>query len=240
MRTGKDAHCCHQACDRRALRCCSNTAAAVALSPFPLIGVVLILTGDRAERNGALFAGGWIAGLAIVATAVVTLFSGAYDPDSTSSAIADCGRVVVGAGLIVLGVRTWLSRPREGDEAQEPGWMTSLDLASARRALVLGPLLSGTNPKNFVLTASAASSIAEAGKQGEAKGEAEGAGRTHPRSSVGPGRLRGEVGGCGRVPLRPVAVAGNARGARLARVRVPGPSGLAPPGAVDRVDRDDQ
>lgn len=41
--------------------------------------------------------------------------------------------------------------------------MASLDDATAGRALLLGALLSGANPKNLILTASAATSIVEAG-----------------------------------------------------------------------------
>ncbi|MEV6394654.1 GAP family protein [Streptomyces sp. NPDC051907] len=137
-------------------------ALAVALSPFPLIGVVLLLAGRHGRRNGALFALGWVLGLAIVATLIVGVFGGADDPDSASSAIADWGRVFAGAALIVLGVRKWRLRPRAGDEVEAPRWMAQLDGASAGRALGLGVLLSGANPKNFVLTASAATSAVEA------------------------------------------------------------------------------
>ncbi|MER5894645.1 GAP family protein [Streptomyces sp. NPDC001876] len=140
-------------------------ALAVALSPFPLIGIVLILAGPQGRRNGLLFTAGWIAGLGIVATLVVVVFGGADDPESTSSAIADWGRVLAGVALIVLGARTWWQRPRAGNEAAKPRWMASLDDVSALRALFLGALLSGANPKNIVLTASAATSIVEAGAQ---------------------------------------------------------------------------
>lgn len=136
---------------------------AVALSPFPLIGIVLILTGRQGRRNGLLFTAGWIAGLGIVATLVVVVFGGADDPDSPSSAIADWGRVLAGVALIVLGARKWWQRPGAGDETETPRWMASLDDVSALRALLLGALLSGANPKNLVLTASAATSIVEAG-----------------------------------------------------------------------------
>ncbi|MGK4578667.1 GAP family protein [Kitasatospora sp. HPMI-4] len=141
-------------------------ALAVALSPFPLIGVVLILAGRHGGRNGLLFSVGWILGLTVVATVVVVAFGGAADPDSTSSAIADWGRVFAGAGLIVLGARKWWLRPRSGDEVRTPRWAASLENATAGRALLLGALLSGANPKNFVLTASAAASIAEAREHG--------------------------------------------------------------------------
>ncbi|MCX4546975.1 GAP family protein [Streptomyces sp. NBC_01565] len=138
-------------------------ALAVALSPFPVIGTVLILAGRQGRRNGLLFAAGWIAGLGVAAALVVVVFGGADDPESPSSAIADWGRVFAGAALIVLGARTWWQRPRAGDEAETPRWMASLDDVSALRALVLGLLLSGANPKNLVLTASAATSIVETG-----------------------------------------------------------------------------
>ncbi|MFE9803481.1 GAP family protein [Streptomyces goshikiensis] len=80
-------------------------ALAVALSPFPLIAIVLILSGAQGRRNGLLFATGWIFGLTVSATLVSLLFGGADDPDSTSSAIADWGRVLAGGALIGLGAR---------------------------------------------------------------------------------------------------------------------------------------
>jgi threonine/homoserine/homoserine lactone efflux protein len=141
-------------------------ALAVALSPFPVIGIVLILAGHDGRRNGPLFAAGWILGLTFVALLVALAFTGAADPDSTSSAIADWGRVLAGASMIVLGVRKWLARPRAGDVAEAPRWMASLDDATAGKSLALGALLSGANPKNFVLTAAAATSMVEAGVHG--------------------------------------------------------------------------
>ncbi|MEU6273754.1 GAP family protein [Streptomyces populi] len=138
-------------------------ALTVAFSPFPLIGIVLILSGARGRRNGPLFAAGWITGLAIAATLVAVLFSEADDPDSTSSAIADRGRVLAGGALVVLGARKWWKPPRAGEQAERPRWMASLDGVTAGRALLLGVLLSGAGPKNLVLTASAAASIVEAG-----------------------------------------------------------------------------
>lgn len=141
-------------------------ALAVALSPFPVIGVVLIVAGRQGRRNGPLFAAGWVAGLATVAAVGVLVFAGADDPDSTSSAIADWLRVFAGAGFIAVGVRKWWTRPRAGDELAVPTWMASLDDATPGRALLLGVLLSGANPKNIVLTASAATAMVEAGAHG--------------------------------------------------------------------------
>ena len=141
-------------------------AMAVALSPFPVIGVVLIVASPHRRRNGPLFALGWLIGLAAVAALVVLVFGGADDPDSASADILDWLRVVAGAGLIVAGIRKWLKRPRSDEDAPPPAWMASLDDASAGRALTIGLLLSAANPKNLLLTAAAAASIAELGLSG--------------------------------------------------------------------------
>ena len=141
-------------------------ALGVALSPFPVIGIVLMLAGRHGLRNGPLFAVGWVVGLTVVAALVVVVFGGADDPDSTSSAIADWSRVVVGAAMIVLGVRKWRGRPRRGEDVEAPKWMASLDEVTAGKALVLGGLASGANPKNFMLAAAATTSMIEVGAHG--------------------------------------------------------------------------
>jgi len=41
-------------------------AVGIALSPIPIIAVVLMLTSRRARVNGPVFVLGWLAGLAIV------------------------------------------------------------------------------------------------------------------------------------------------------------------------------
>ncbi len=54
-------------------------------------------------------------------------------------------------------------RPREGEEAEVPSWMLTVDSAPPARAALLGVGLSAANPKNLALTLAAAASIAEAG-----------------------------------------------------------------------------
>lgn len=141
-------------------------ALAVALSPFPVIGVVLILSGPHGRRNGPLFAAGWVAGLVVVTALVVAVFGGADDSGGTSAVAADWLRILFGAGLVFGGIRKWWKRAPVDEVEAAPGWMVSLDDAGASRALMLGVLLSAANPKNFVLTAAAATSMVEAGVHG--------------------------------------------------------------------------
>jgi Sap, sulfolipid-1-addressing protein len=48
-------------------------AAVVALSPFPIIAVVLILVTPRARTNGPAFLAGWFAGIGFVGAVLLVL-----------------------------------------------------------------------------------------------------------------------------------------------------------------------
>jgi threonine/homoserine/homoserine lactone efflux protein len=137
-------------------------AVAVALSPIPIIAVVLILGTPRARSNGPLFAVGWVAGLAAVMVLVVVLLGGAGDVYDQSSTVGGVARIVFGAVLLVMGGRQWTKRTRRGEEPQTPGWMATIDGFTPGRALVLGLALSGANPKNLILIMAAAGTIAAA------------------------------------------------------------------------------
>lgn len=50
---------------------------AVALSPVPIIAVVVMLGTPRARVNGPAFVVGWVVGLAFVGTAILLLAGGA-------------------------------------------------------------------------------------------------------------------------------------------------------------------
>ena len=48
-------------------------AVGVALSPVPIIAVVLMLTTGRARVNGPVFVAGWLAGLAVVGAIALSI-----------------------------------------------------------------------------------------------------------------------------------------------------------------------
>ena len=138
-------------------------AVGVALSPVPIIAVVLMLGTPRARANGPAFAAGWLLGLIVVSLVVLLVANGADDPDSGTSAGVNWAQVVVGLAFFAFALRQWRHRPREGQEPRLPGWMKTLDRFGAGRAFVLGIGLSAVNPKNLALSAAAAASIAQAG-----------------------------------------------------------------------------
>jgi threonine/homoserine/homoserine lactone efflux protein len=142
-------------------------AVGVALSPIPIVAVILMLGTPRARTNGPAFALGWVLGLTVVSVIVVLVASGADDPDSTSADTVEWGKVLLGVLFLALAHRSWRSRPEHGEPATLPKWMTAVDHFTPVRSLVLGVGLSAVNPKNLALTLAAAAAIAQAGLSGE-------------------------------------------------------------------------
>ena len=137
-------------------------AVAVALSPIPIVAVVVVLGAPRARTAGPAFALGWIAGLLAVSVVVVLLVGSASDPDSDDPGV-NWLKLGIGIVFLLMAAKQWTKRPRPGKEPEAPGWMATIDNATPRRAALLGMALSGANPKNLALTLTAAASIAEAG-----------------------------------------------------------------------------
>ena len=136
----------------------------VALSPVPIIGVVLMLGTARARSNGPAFIAGWIAGLAIVGTIVLLVSSGADASDQGQPAdwVAVL-KLALGALLLLVALRQWRGRPRGGEQAEMPKWMQTIDAFRPGKAAAFGVLLSGINPKNLLLAVGAAAAIAQTG-----------------------------------------------------------------------------
>ena len=139
-------------------------AIGVAISPVPIIAVILMLFSQRARVNGPAFLAGWI--LALIAVSAV-VYAVSHDGGvATSSAAADSvswGKIALGVVLLLLARRNWAKRPAAGDVPAMPKWMAGVDTLSPVKAFGLGILLAGVNPKNLILTAGAAAGLAQLG-----------------------------------------------------------------------------
>jgi threonine/homoserine/homoserine lactone efflux protein len=142
-------------------------AIGVAISPVPIIAVILVLFSARARVNGPVFALGWIVGVAVVST-VVYLVADAGDV-STSGGASDTSywiKLVVGLLLVRFAVRDWRKRPAPGETPETPKWMSAIDTLTPAKAGGLGVLLSTVNPKNLALSLGAGASLAQVGASG--------------------------------------------------------------------------
>lgn len=137
-----------------------TSAVAIAISPIPIIAVILMLMTPRATRLGVSFLLGWFLGIA-VATTITALLSGILPEPATDSRQPVLGVIMLlmGAGLLFLGWRQWRSRPAPGVTAELPAWMTKIDGMRAPAAFGLAFALAAVNPKNLLVAASAGAVI---------------------------------------------------------------------------------
>src|SRR4051812_38797226 len=142
-------------------------AVGVALSPIPIIAVVLMLTTPRARINGPAFVLGWLLGLAVVGTVVLFLVGSAGATDSGQPATwVSWVKLGLGVLLLLVALQQFRARPRGGRGPAMPKWMATIDKATPPAAVGLAAVLSGANPKNLLLAVSAAAAIAATGIPG--------------------------------------------------------------------------
>jgi threonine/homoserine/homoserine lactone efflux protein len=136
----------------------------VALSPVPIIAVVLMLATPKGRVNGPAFLAGWIVGLAVLGTIVLLAASGASASKHGAPANwVSILKIVLGVLLVLLAVKQWRNRPRGDAEPDLPKWMKTIDTFTPGRSVAMGVALSAVNPKNLILTVGAAAAIAQTG-----------------------------------------------------------------------------
>jgi threonine/homoserine/homoserine lactone efflux protein len=137
-------------------------AVGIALSPVPIIAVILMLVTSRARVNGPAFIVGWLVGLAVIGTIVLALVGPTDTSDDGAPATwVNVLKLVLGLALVLVAVRQWRGRPRAGEEPATPKWMGAVDGFTPIKALAAGVVLAAANPKNLLLAIGGAAAIAE-------------------------------------------------------------------------------
>ena len=134
---------------------------AMALSPFPIIGIVLILAAPGGLSRGTAFLAGSLVSVGAVAAVILAVESraGATEGDDPATWVSVL-TLVIGVLLLLLAYRKWTGRPAGGEPPGMPKWMEATQSLTAAKAAGMGVLLSGLNPKNLVLIGAAATGVA--------------------------------------------------------------------------------
>ncbi len=133
-------------------------AVGVAISPVPIIAVILMLFSSRAKVNGPIFLLGWAVALAVVSG--LAFAAGDAASESTTTDAVSWSQVLFGAVFVLLALRTWRKRAPAGEQPEQPKWMAGIDSFSPVKALTMALLLAGVNPKNLLLAAGAGAAVA--------------------------------------------------------------------------------
>ncbi len=139
-------------------------ALGVALSPIPIIAVIIMLLSARARATSWGFLLGWLLGISV--TCLVFVVVGHVLHVEHGSALSKVAAILVRSSWLCLAACSPRGRG-DGDRVRGkrrtlPVWLATADRLSVGRAAALGVLLSAANPKNLVLCQSAGTTIAGA------------------------------------------------------------------------------
>jgi threonine/homoserine/homoserine lactone efflux protein len=137
-------------------------AIGVAISPVPIIAIILMLLSKRPGPNSAAFVVGWVVGVALLLSVVVAV-AGTATLQSSSGPTAGVSwiKIALGVLLLLVGVRDWRKRPHGDEEPTLPKWLATIEGITPMKSGGLGLLLSAVNPKNLLLVVGAGVAIAQ-------------------------------------------------------------------------------
>ena len=137
-------------------------ALGVAISPMPIIAVIVMLFGNRPVPRAVSFAVGWIIGVT-AATGIAMLIAGPVDENASTPVWVAVVKLAFGVLFLFMAIKQWRGRPRGDEEPEMPGWMAAADSMTPVKSAALAALLGGVNPKNLALSMAAGTIIGSAG-----------------------------------------------------------------------------
>lgn len=141
-------------------------AIGVAVSPIPLLAVLIMLTSQRAMKNAVTLICGWVMVIVTIGLGGLLIFIGREFKGigGTGGHVDDVANLVVGGILLLLGVARYL-RQRKG-VARDSGvsrLLEIIDRIKPSNAFLLGVGTVVVNPKNILVTLSAVGLILASG-----------------------------------------------------------------------------
>jgi threonine/homoserine/homoserine lactone efflux protein len=137
-------------------------AAGVALSPLPILGMLLVLGGRQPVVQGAAFWVAWTIGVAAPTIAFVVVAERAEVIDDEHAGIA-LAEIAIGVVFLAVAARlAFGSRPERS--TAPPRWLYVLDRPGPLGAAALALILSSGNPKNLALMLAASVAIVQDGQ----------------------------------------------------------------------------
>lgn len=135
-------------------------AVGVMVSPLPIVAVVLMLLGTGALAKALAFVITWFLAIGLL-TGVVAFLAGTSTAAAGAQPVwVSIVKILLGAGLLFLSLRSWRGRPSAEVEPPAPKWMSAVDGLTPAKAAGLSAILADVNPKNLLLVVSGATAIA--------------------------------------------------------------------------------
>lgn len=136
---------------------------AAALSPMPLIALIIALFSKQRALNGLGFVlGSLIATAAITTITTILALALPSDPEVTIHPVKGTIHIVLGAAMVYYGIVIWHRRPKPGEPRKTPSWIARIESINPAKSVVFGMLLAALNVKNLPIEAVAGTHLAAA------------------------------------------------------------------------------
>lgn len=133
-------------------------ALGIALSPGPILAVIVLLMTPQAKSSAPSFLIGWLLAILGVGTFII-LLPGVVASHGGLSDTTGLVKLILGMVLLTLIFPIWKKRPKSGDLMKVPKIFQGIDNFGISKSFIAGFLSSGLSIKNFALSASGAAHI---------------------------------------------------------------------------------
>jgi hypothetical protein len=137
-------------------------ALVIAVSPIPVLAVILMLLTERSTLNASALLVGWAFALTVIAAGVAALGIGSTESGEDPGTGLIVAQFALAALLFAGAVRRWRMQRRGVGESSRSRWMGRLRAVGPAGAVALGFGLIALNPKDGLLTIAAGARLAEA------------------------------------------------------------------------------
>lgn len=138
-------------------------AIGLAISPIPIIAVILMLSSKKAVVNAIVFDAAWL--FAIIGTSAVVLLCFGSESISGSrgaGTASDIVHLAFGVLLLALAAKRFMQK-RKGVPDKQPKLLASIETIKPLEAMLFGFAMVVLNPKNLVILLSALAQVVQQG-----------------------------------------------------------------------------
>ena len=144
------------------LRSLLPLAVVIAVSPIPVLAVILMLLTERSTLNAFALLVGWALALTVIAAVVAALGIGDADAGEDPATGVVIAQFALALLLLAGAARRWRMHRRGEGESARSRWIERLRAVGPGGALALGFGLIALNPKDGLLTVVAGARLADA------------------------------------------------------------------------------
>jgi hypothetical protein len=127
-------------------------ALGIAVSPVPMITVILTLFSQTPKLNGVSFLLGWAMGITLPAIVVIMLaVNASIENDGPPSQLTSVLRILGGIILMAIAIRNRIQRYKPDNESSKPILMRLVDAITPWRAWLIGFLFVYRTPISWTV-----------------------------------------------------------------------------------------